>query len=66
MFFQQVNRLEISPNKQFIAAAGNPHIRLYEAVMENPQHVSLFYVVFFENIFLCFFLQNSKSAWYVS
>jgi target of rapamycin complex subunit LST8 len=26
----QVNRLEITPDKQFIAAAGNPHVRLYE------------------------------------
>ncbi|CAB9514425.1 Target of rapamycin complex subunit LST8 [Seminavis robusta] len=26
----QVNRLQITPDKQFIAAAGNPHIRLYE------------------------------------
>ena len=28
----QVNRLEISPDKQFIAAAGNPVIRVYEVV----------------------------------
>ena len=27
----QVNRLEISPDKQFIAAAGNPVIRLVSA-----------------------------------
>jgi len=26
----QVNRLEITPDKQFLAAAGNPHIHLYE------------------------------------
>ena len=26
----QVNKLQITPDKQFIAAAGNPHIRLYE------------------------------------
>ena len=26
----QVNKLEISPNKQWIAAAGNPHVRLYD------------------------------------
>ena len=25
-----MNRLQITPDKQFIAAAGNPHIRLYE------------------------------------
>jgi target of rapamycin complex subunit LST8 len=28
----QVNRLQITPDKQFIAAAGNPHIRLYEII----------------------------------
>ena len=26
----QVNCLEITPDKQFLAAGGNPHIRLYE------------------------------------
>ena len=28
----QVNKLEITPDKQFLAAGGNPHIRLYEIV----------------------------------
>lgn len=28
----QINRLQITPDKQFIAAAGNPHIRLYEII----------------------------------
>lgn len=35
----QVNRLEITPDKQFLAAAGNPQIRLYEianAANHNP------------------------------
>mmetsp|Transcript_14278 Transcript_14278/g.22297 ORF Transcript_14278/g.22297 Transcript_14278/m.22297 type:complete len:314 (-) Transcript_14278:468-1409(-) len=35
----QVNCLEITPDKQFLAAGGNPHIRLYEInnpAMENP------------------------------
>lgn len=31
----QVNRLEITPDKQFIAAAGNPVIRLYEILAAN-------------------------------
>jgi len=31
----QVNRLEITPDKQFIAAAGNPVIRLYEILTSN-------------------------------
>jgi G protein beta subunit-like protein len=37
----QVTRLHITPDRQFLAAAGNPHIRLYEIhnpdpTMENP------------------------------
>jgi len=32
----QVNRLEITPDKQFIAAAGNPVIRLYEIMSSAP------------------------------
>ena len=34
----QVNRLQITPDKQFIAAAGNPHIRLYE-ILSNSSNV---------------------------
>lgn len=34
----QVNKLEITPDKQFLAAAGNPHIRLYE--IANAEHQS--------------------------
>jgi hypothetical protein len=30
-----VNKLEITPDKQYLAAAGNPHIRLYEV---RPSH----------------------------
>ena len=32
----QVNCLQITPDKQFIAAAGNPHIRLFEINNSNP------------------------------
>lgn len=32
----QVNKLEITPDKQFLAAGGNPHIRLYE--IANTEH----------------------------
>eukprot|EP00268_Persea_americana_P066555 TRINITY_DN9076_c0_g1_i2.p1 TRINITY_DN9076_c0_g1~~TRINITY_DN9076_c0_g1_i2.p1 ORF type:complete len:253 (+),score=28.76 TRINITY_DN9076_c0_g1_i2:370-1128(+) len=35
----QVNRLEITPDKQYIAAAGNPHIRLFEVNSNSPQPV---------------------------
>jgi target of rapamycin complex subunit LST8 len=31
----QINRLEITPDKQFIAAAGNPYIRLYEIQQQS-------------------------------
>jgi len=31
----QINKLEITPDKQYIAAAGNPHIRFYEANTNN-------------------------------
>ena len=38
----QVNKLEISPDKQYLAAAGNPAIRLYEVNTSNPQPVTTF------------------------
>jgi G protein beta subunit-like protein len=34
----QVNRLEITPDKQFLAAGGNPHIRLYEISSSGSEH----------------------------
>mmetsp|Transcript_28775 Transcript_28775/g.81034 ORF Transcript_28775/g.81034 Transcript_28775/m.81034 type:complete len:313 (+) Transcript_28775:430-1368(+) len=36
----QVNRLEISSDKQLLAAAGNPHIRMFEVNSNNPQPVA--------------------------
>lgn len=35
----QVNRLEITPDKHFLAAAGNPHIRLFDVNSNSPQSV---------------------------
>uniref|UniRef100_A0A803MA72 Target of rapamycin complex subunit LST8 n=1 Tax=Chenopodium quinoa TaxID=63459 RepID=A0A803MA72_CHEQI len=35
----QVNRLEITPDKRYLAAAGNPHIRLFDINSSNPQPV---------------------------
>ncbi|CAI0377237.1 unnamed protein product [Linum tenue] len=35
----QVNRLEITPDKRYLAAAGNPQIRLYDVNSNNPQPV---------------------------
>jgi len=38
----QINRLEITPDKQYIAAAGNPHIRFFEVNTNNPNAVTSF------------------------
>ncbi|KAK1265211.1 Guanine nucleotide-binding protein subunit beta [Acorus gramineus] len=38
----QVNRLEITPSKQYIAAAGNPQIRLYTVNSKSNQPVMSF------------------------
>ena len=35
----QVNRLCISPDKKYIAAAGNQHVRLYDVNSTNPNPV---------------------------
>ncbi len=32
---RQVNCLKITPDKQFLAAAGNPHVRLFEINSQN-------------------------------
>jgi len=36
----QVNKLDITPDKQYIAAAGNPHIRFFEVNTNNPNPVT--------------------------
>ena len=38
----QVNKLEITPDKQYLAAAGNPAGRLYEVNTGNPQPLTPF------------------------
>jgi len=38
----QVNALRITPDKQYIAAAGNPHVRLYEVATNNPSPITSF------------------------
>ncbi|KAJ3158762.1 TOR complex subunit lst8 [Geranomyces michiganensis] len=38
----QVNRLAISPDKRYLAAAGNPHVRLYEVQTNNPNPITSF------------------------
>jgi hypothetical protein len=34
-----VNKVEISPNKHYIIAGGNPQLKLYEVAGTNPQAV---------------------------
>ncbi|KAL2923669.1 Target of rapamycin complex subunit LST8-1, partial [Bienertia sinuspersici] len=36
----QVNRIEITPNKRYLAAAGNPQIHLFDVDSSNPQPVT--------------------------
>ena len=40
----QVNKLEITPDKRYLAAAGNPHIRLFEVTCAalHPNGVELY------------------------
>eukprot|EP01095_Lingulamoeba_sp_RSL-Kostka_P007398 TRINITY_DN2356_c0_g1_i1.p1 TRINITY_DN2356_c0_g1~~TRINITY_DN2356_c0_g1_i1.p1 ORF type:complete len:319 (+),score=99.59 TRINITY_DN2356_c0_g1_i1:64-1020(+) len=38
----QINQLKITPDKQYLAAAGNPHVRLFEANTNNPNPVTSF------------------------
>lgn len=38
----QVNCLKITPDKQFLAVAGNPHVRLYDINSKNPNPVTSF------------------------
>ncbi|CAJ0752086.1 6895_t:CDS:2 [Entrophospora sp. SA101] len=40
--FVILNRLCISPDKRYLAAAGNQHIRLYDIVSTNPNPVATF------------------------
>lgn len=37
-----VNKLEITPDKRYVAAAGNPNVRLYEVHTSNPQPVTTY------------------------
>ncbi|KXS11860.1 WD40 repeat-like protein [Gonapodya prolifera JEL478] len=38
----QINRLAISPDKRFLVAAGNPHVRLFDVQSNNPNPISTF------------------------
>jgi len=38
----QVNKLEITADKQYLAAVGNPHVRLYEVNSNNPQPIQTY------------------------
>ena len=37
-----MNRLEITPDKQYLAVAGHPHIRLYDIHSSNPNPLTSF------------------------
>jgi G protein beta subunit-like protein len=41
----QVNSLCITPNKKFLAVAGNPHVRLFEIATSNPNPVCARFIV---------------------
>ncbi len=43
---QQVNKLEITPDKQYLAAAGNPLIRLFDVNSSHPHPVCILSVWF--------------------
>ena len=47
-YFQQINALQITPNKQYIAAVGNPAIRLFEVHTTLPTPVIESWIVDFE------------------
>ncbi len=38
----QVNRLEITPDKSYLAVAGNPAVRLYDVASANANPISSF------------------------
>ncbi len=38
----QVNRITITPDKMYLAAAGNPHVRFFDIGANNPSPVSAF------------------------
>lgn len=50
---QHVNRLEITPDKHYLAAAGNPHIRLFDVNSNTPQPVCHFH-----NYYYMFYLSK--------
>lgn len=54
---QHVNRLEITPDKRYLAAACNPHIRLFDVNSNSPQPVInyslFFYLCGFGLLMLC-------------
>ena len=37
-----MNRLEITPDRQYIIAAGNPNLRLFEVASNNPNAITSF------------------------
>ena len=63
---QQVNRLEITPDKRFLAAAGNSHIRLFDVNSNSPQPVCYMFSTSNHSWPTCFrslFNQNKPNRW---
>jgi len=54
---QQVNKMEITQDKQYIAAAGNPHVRFYEVNNNNANPVN-------ENEKMIFFFISKRRSPY--
>ncbi|XP_024027235.1 target of rapamycin complex subunit wat1 isoform X3 [Morus notabilis] len=55
----QVNRLEISPNKRYLAAAGNPHIRLFD-INSNSHQPEISYDLHTNNVMAVGFQCDGK------
>ena len=58
----QVNKLEITSEKQYIAAAGNSHVRLFEVNSNDPQPV-ISYEGHQGNVTAVGFQKDSKWMW---
>ena len=47
----QVNKLEITSDKQFLAAAGNPSIKIFEVkIWHSLQHEILFHALWYSPV----------------
>ena len=64
---KQVNRLEITPDKRYLAAAGNPHIKLFDVNSNSPHPVMKvlpFFIIIFFFVEICFLCECVLVMWY--